>query len=71
VSDRTDPATDVGSLPGTKNINIFENQEPKGYHELLKFVKQELNPEPVTKPGRSCLIPGLTRIFWAVPISSY
>ena len=37
----------TNNLPGTKNIDEVENQEPKAYQEFLKFVK------PVTEPGIS------------------
>ena len=39
------------NLPGTKNIDKVENQEPKAYQEYLKFVKQEPKPDPVSEPG--------------------
>lgn len=38
----------TNNLPGTRNINKFENQEPKVYQESQKFNDQEPKPEPVT-----------------------
>ena len=38
----------TNNLPGTKNIDKFENQEPKAYQEFSKFNNQQPKPEPVT-----------------------
>ena len=45
----------TNNLPGTKNLEKVENQEPKVHQEFLEFVKQEPYQKPTTKPGSSGL----------------